>query len=417
MWDLESRVVGRRASGAAKRCPSSSAAPFERPDEEITRLRRATGNRYRVLRRLGGGGMADVYVAEQAQLARRVVIKVLHPHLARDAEVAERFRREAEAAAKLVHPHICGILDYGATQDVVFTVMPFLEGGSLADAIQKTRFVDPARAARVAVQVACALDYAHRRGVVHRDVKPDNVLFDEDGNAVLTDFGIATARFHGRLTASGRAMGTPHYMSPEQAMGKLVDGRSDIYAVGILLVRVARRLSAVRRRGRVFGELQAGARGAGRAGRSELARPAGAVGDRDALPRQDAGDALRARLRSRRRAASRSSAAARRGAGAFAPSSARAPRDSSRQANMKIQHDISIVHTTHPFVIARGGTSEHRLHSRSHHRRRRRRRVGRGRAESVLRRNDRHRARCARAAHADRRGAAIRGRSRTSKRR
>jgi eukaryotic-like serine/threonine-protein kinase len=163
------------------------------------------------------------------------VIKVLHPHLGRDAEVAERFRREAEAAAKLVHPHICPILDYGATQDVVFTVMPLFEGGSLADLIQKTRYVDPARTAGIATQIACALDYAHRRGVVHRDVKPDNVLFDEDGNAVLTDFGIATARFHGRLTASGRAMGTPHYMSPEQAMGKLVDGRSDIYAVGVLL--------------------------------------------------------------------------------------------------------------------------------------------------------------------------------------
>jgi len=179
--------------------------------------------------------MADVYVAEQAQLSRRVVVKVLHPHLARDTEVAERFRREAEAAAKLVHPHICAILDYGATEDVVFTVMPYLEGGSLADLIQKHRSVDPVRAAAVAAQVACALDYAHRHGVIHRDVKPDNVLFDEDGNAVLTDFGIATARFHGRLTASGRAMGTPHYMSPEQAMGKLVDGRSDIYAVGILL--------------------------------------------------------------------------------------------------------------------------------------------------------------------------------------
>jgi len=187
------------------------------------------------MHRLGGGGMADVYVAEQAQLSRRVVVKVLHPHLARDSEVAERFRREAEAAAKLVHPHICAILDYGATEDVVFTVMPYLEGGSLADLIQKARFVDAARASTVAAQVACALDYAHRHGVVHRDVKPDNVLFDEDGNAVLTDFGIATARFHGRLTASGRAMGTPHYMSPEQAMGKLVDGRSDIYAVGILL--------------------------------------------------------------------------------------------------------------------------------------------------------------------------------------
>jgi eukaryotic-like serine/threonine-protein kinase len=229
----------RATSPACQRCnetlPELERAPFERPDEEITRLRRATGNRYRVLRRLGGGGMADVYVAEQVQLSRRVVIKVLHPHLARDAEVAERFRREAEAAAKLVHPHICAIHDYGATQDVVFAVMPYFEGGSLADVIQKQRHVDSTRAAVVASQVACALDYAHRRGVVHRDVKPDNVLFDEDGNAALTDFGIATARFHGRLTASGRAMGTPHYMSPEQAMGKLVDGRSDIYAVGILL--------------------------------------------------------------------------------------------------------------------------------------------------------------------------------------
>lgn len=229
----------RATSPACQRCneplPELERAPFERPDEEITRLRRATGNRYRVLRRLGGGGMADVFVAEQVQLSRRVVIKVLHPHLARDAEVAERFRREAEAAAKLVHPHICAIHDYGATQDVVFTVMPYLEGGSLADLIQKQRYVEPGRAAMVASQVAMALDYAHRRGVVHRDVKPDNVLFDDDGNAALTDFGIATARFHGRLTASGRAMGTPHYMSPEQAMGKLVDGRSDIYAVGILL--------------------------------------------------------------------------------------------------------------------------------------------------------------------------------------
>jgi serine/threonine-protein kinase len=179
--------------------------------------------------------MADVFIAEQALLGRQVVIKVLHPHLARDPEVAERFRREAEAAAKLVHPHICGIYDCGATDDVVFTVMPYFEGGSLADQIQKNRYVDAVRTASVGAQVACALDYAHRRGVIHRDVKPDNVLFDEDGNAIITDFGIATARFHARLTASGRAMGTPHYMSPEQAMGKLVDGRSDIYAMGILL--------------------------------------------------------------------------------------------------------------------------------------------------------------------------------------
>jgi serine/threonine-protein kinase len=239
MFCPECGTWNRAASATCARCnaalPDLERGAFERPDDEISRLRRATGTRYRVIRRLGGGGMADVFIAEHAQLARPVVIKVLHPHLARDAEVAERFRREAEAAARLVHPHICGILDYGATEDVVYTVMPFFEGGSLADLIQKNRYVDAVRTASVGAQVACALDYAHRRGVIHRDVKPDNVLFDEDGNAIITDFGIATARFHARLTASGRAMGTPHYMSPEQAMGKLVDGRSDIYAIGILL--------------------------------------------------------------------------------------------------------------------------------------------------------------------------------------
>ena len=215
--------------------PDVVAAPFEQPDAEISKLRRATGSRYRVIRRLGGGGMADVYFAEQALLARRVVIKVLHAHLGKDPEIAERFRREAEAAAQLCHPHICPILDYGDVDGIVYTVMPYYEGGSLADKVQKHGNVDKPLVAAAAAQVACGLDYAHRRGIVHRDVKPDNVLFDEDGNAIITDFGIATARFHGRLPASGRAMGTPHYMSPEQAMGKLIDGRSDVYAMGIML--------------------------------------------------------------------------------------------------------------------------------------------------------------------------------------
>ena len=179
--------------------------------------------------------MATVYRAEQMPLGREVAIKVLHQHLARDAEMTERFRREAEAAAKLVHPFICPMLDFGQAGDVVYIVMPFLGGGSLADRVQKERVVAPVFMAAAAAQVAVALDHAHRRGVVHRDVKPDNILFDDDGNAFITDFGIATARFHARLTASGRAMGTPHYMSPEQAMGKLVDGRSDLYALGVVM--------------------------------------------------------------------------------------------------------------------------------------------------------------------------------------
>jgi serine/threonine-protein kinase len=231
-WNRAHAAECGRCGGALPDVPT---APFEKPDEEITVLRRATGTRYRIIRRLGGGGMASVFLGEHGLLARQVAIKVLHPHLARDAEMAERFRREAEAAAQLVHPLIVPILDFGRTEEAVYTVMPYLGGGSLADRLYRQKAVTSSNAAATAAQVAVALDYAHRHGVVHRDVKPDNILYDGDGNALVTDFGIATARFHGRLTATGRAMGTPHYMSPEQAMGKLVDGRSDLYAVGVML--------------------------------------------------------------------------------------------------------------------------------------------------------------------------------------
>jgi serine/threonine-protein kinase len=184
---------------------------------------------------LGSGGMAHVYYAEHALLERPVVLKVLHSHLARDPEMRMRFRREAEAACRLQHPHICAMIDYGDIDGTVFLVMPYFAGGSLADLITRDRTIAAPLAASLAAQVASALDYAHRRGVVHRDVKPDNILFDEDQHAIITDFGIATARFHGRLTGTGRAMGTPHYMSPEQARGKLLDGRSDLYALGVVM--------------------------------------------------------------------------------------------------------------------------------------------------------------------------------------
>jgi serine/threonine-protein kinase len=229
------RALAATCSRCASSLPEVAGLPAERPDDEITALRRATGNRYRILGRLGGGGMATVFRAEQLPLGRDVVVKVLHAHLARDPEMTERFRREAEAAAKLVNPHICPILDFGQSGETVYIVMPYLAGGSLAERVQRERAVAPPSVASAAGQVAVALDHAHSRGVIHRDVKPDNILFDESGNAYITDFGIATARFHGRLTASGRAMGTPHYMSPEQAMGKLVDGRSDLYALGVVM--------------------------------------------------------------------------------------------------------------------------------------------------------------------------------------
>ncbi|MDQ8165877.1 MAG: serine/threonine protein kinase [Gemmatimonadota bacterium] len=226
---------------AAKQCakcttdlPEVRASP-EVPDALITSLRQAMGNRYRIVRRLGSGGMADVYAAEHEQLGRPIAVKVMHTHLARDGEMRVRFRREAEAASRLVHPLICTPLDYGEVGEVVYLVLPYLGGGCLADELTKQRTIKVDKITRVCAQVATALDYAHRQGVVHRDVKPDNVLFDEDGNAILTDFGIATAQFHGRLTAGGRAMGTPHYMAPEQAMGKTLDGRADLYAVGVML--------------------------------------------------------------------------------------------------------------------------------------------------------------------------------------
>jgi serine/threonine-protein kinase len=231
-WNRASAVQCVRCTAELPELPD---APLARPDGELDLLRRATGARYRIHRRIGTGGMAHVYAASHAVLGRPLVIKVLLAHLAREAEMRERFRREAEASSHLVHPYVCSIIDFGEADECVWIVMPFLAGGSLADIIVRERTVPPERAAIIAAQVAAALDYAHRRGVVHRDVKPDNVLFDEDGNALITDFGIATARFHGRLTATGRAMGTPHYMSPEQAMGKLVDGRSDLYAVGVML--------------------------------------------------------------------------------------------------------------------------------------------------------------------------------------
>jgi eukaryotic-like serine/threonine-protein kinase len=229
------RTRAVRCTRCQQDLPELAEGPPEKPDEELTMLRRVTGGRYRVVRRLGSGGMAHVYYALHQTLGRPLVIKVLHAHLSKDPEMRERFRREAEAASLLVHPHICSILDFDSTDEAIYIVLPYFAGGSLADVLVRDKLVQPARAASVCAQVSTALDYAHRHGVVHRDVKPDNVIFDEDGHALLTDFGIATARFHARLTGTGRAMGTPHYMSPEQAMGRMVDGRSDLYAVGVML--------------------------------------------------------------------------------------------------------------------------------------------------------------------------------------
>lgn len=196
----------------------------------------ALADRYRIERELGAGGMATVYLADDLRHQRRVAIKVLRPELAA-AVGAERFLREITTTAGLRHPHILPLYDSGEHAGVLYYVMPFVEGESLRHRLDREAQLPVEEALRLADEIADALEYAHGRGVVHRDIKPENILM-ENGRAVVADFGIASALDGGagpRLTATGMALGTPFYMSPEQAGGEAVDGRTDLYALGCLL--------------------------------------------------------------------------------------------------------------------------------------------------------------------------------------
>ena len=192
---------------------------------------------YRILSLLGRGGMADVYRAEDERLGREVALKAVPPEFARDPERIERFEREVRAAARLSHPNIVTVFEFGHGEGQHFYTMDLMAGGDLKARIRThPEGMASEEARRVASAVAQALDYAHRRGFVHRDVKPENILFDEDGRPQLTDFGIARAMESGtRMTATGMSIGSPHYMSPEQAQGLEVDGRSDLYSLGVVL--------------------------------------------------------------------------------------------------------------------------------------------------------------------------------------
>ncbi|MBN1137624.1 MAG: protein kinase [Anaerolineae bacterium] len=190
---------------------------------------------YKILDKVGEGGMAVVYRAYQESLGRYAAIKVLRADLARDEEFVARFRREALAVAQLNHPNILHVYDAGVAQGVYYIVMGFVEGGSLKDLIAQGS-IDPAYAASIGAQLADALEYAHKQGIIHRDVKPSNVLMTRDGRPMLTDFGIAKALYESAaLTRTGASIGTPEYMAPEQIQGQPVDGRTDIYALGIVL--------------------------------------------------------------------------------------------------------------------------------------------------------------------------------------
>jgi eukaryotic-like serine/threonine-protein kinase len=190
--------------------------------------------RYRVLSRVGSGGMAEVYCAQDMQLGRKVALKILYRRFAEDREFVERFRREASSAAGLQHQHVVSVYDRGEYDGTYYIAMEYLEGRSLKTVIREEAPLDPDRATDLVIQVLRAARFAHRRGIIHRDLKPHNVIVDGEGRAKVTDFGIARAGASD-MTQTGSIMGTAQYLSPEQAQGLAVSAASDLYSIGIIL--------------------------------------------------------------------------------------------------------------------------------------------------------------------------------------
>src|SRR5512138_1508462 len=201
------------------------------PDSLIDRV---YDGRYRIQRRLGSGGMADVYLAEDQELGRRVAIKVLNDRHAHDEQFVERFRREAKNAAGLSHPNIVSIYDRGEAEGTYYIAMEYLDGRSLKELIVGRGPAPVKTAIDYARQILAAVGFAHKHGIVHRDIKPHNVLVGGEGRLKVTDFGIARSGAS-QMTEVGSIIGTAQYLSPEQARGAPVDESSDLYSTGIVL--------------------------------------------------------------------------------------------------------------------------------------------------------------------------------------
>src|SRR5437764_2711679 len=198
---------------------------------------RVYNGRYEIVQHIARGGMAEVFLARDLLLDRPVALKVLFPEFAADRSFVERFRREARAAANLNHPNIVSIYDWGEEEGTYFIVMEYVEGRTLRQVIREDGPLPPRRAAEIGADMAAAVGFAHKNGVIHRDLKPGNVLISSNGQVKVTDFGIARAASNAQeaLTQTGAVMGTATYFSPEQAQGRPIDFRSDVYAMGIVL--------------------------------------------------------------------------------------------------------------------------------------------------------------------------------------
>ena len=226
-------VCGTDQSGGGAPASTTTAAALQ------MHLERVVEGRYRIERVLGKGGMGTVYLAHDLTLERAVAIKVLPPDIARDDQVVLRFQQEAKMSAKLDHPNIIPIYRVDNEGGLNYFVMKYIAGSSLEEVLERKQPLAVEYIQRVLWEAACALGHAHQRGVVHRDVKPANIMFDEDGRVMLTDFGISKALQSATgFTATGMIIGTPHYMAPEQAKGAAVDGRADQYSLGVVGYRM-----------------------------------------------------------------------------------------------------------------------------------------------------------------------------------